>query len=321
MISPCKPPLVFRPKSKRLNSKYMTITVAFLCKDGVVLGADSQESFEGSALKRSVPKLAIFPPLEDPVLLMLENRVEQKTDRRAIFTGAGDSALVDKLIDEMWVEIASADASVEAIASAVEHRIKEIYAEYKELYHAGYLPSAQLTFGIWCGGESSLFYTEGPIVNRVSRDKFGKGLGYKAAGLGREITDYIRERLNETSVSVIGAAVLATYMLEQAIEYGQGCGGDIRMAYLKNDGTAAYVPTSEHTTKILEWLDAQMSRTILLTANPEIDDKSLDLIWEITKKGIFELRKGQLDAIEQGKKNQEEYESAIAGMMKKLNKR
>jgi hypothetical protein len=108
----------------------MTVTVGFLCKDGVVLGADSQESYEGSALKRTVPKLVMFPPSSVPEI----------TDRRAIFTGAGDAALVDKLIDEIWIEIGCAPPSVHEIAIEIERRIKELYAEYCELYHPGYMP-------------------------------------------------------------------------------------------------------------------------------------------------------------------------------------
>ena len=98
----------------------MTVTVGFLCKDGVVLGADSQESYEGSALKRSVPKLVMFPPAN----------IREVIDRKAIFTGAGDAALVDKLIDEIWCEIGSSPPSVQEIAIEIERRIKELYAEF-----------------------------------------------------------------------------------------------------------------------------------------------------------------------------------------------
>ncbi|HEY1679503.1 MAG TPA: hypothetical protein VGG04_17440, partial [Candidatus Sulfotelmatobacter sp.] len=69
----------------------MTITVGFVCSNGIVLGADSQESHDGSALRRSVTKLTAWPPLDS-----LQGK---SPDRRALFTGSGDSQLIDKLIE------------------------------------------------------------------------------------------------------------------------------------------------------------------------------------------------------------------------------
>lgn len=309
MISACKPP-TFRPqiKPKRLRSeKYMTVTVGFLCADGVVLGADSQESYEGSALKRSVPKLVSFPPFDQNDIFL--SPPPQTPDRRAIFTGAGDAALVDKVIDELWAEIATADPSVSAIAAAIERRITELYGEYRELYHPGYMPSAQITFGIWCAGESQLFHASGPLVNKIG--KMGSSFGYKSAGIGSEITDYIQGRMRVIPSKVDDAIVLATYMLEQAVAHAEGCGGDIRLVWLRNDGTADIAEVDQYTTLILKGLDNQISKAILAAANPKYTDKVVDMVLKHATQSIFKLRAKQREAMEKAKQDKEEFDRAI----------
>jgi len=32
-------------------------------------------------------------------------------------------------------------------------RLVELYREYRNYYHAGYMPQAQISYGLWCGGE------------------------------------------------------------------------------------------------------------------------------------------------------------------------
>jgi hypothetical protein len=115
MISPCKLLAVSTAKLKRLAArKYMTIPVGFLCRDGIVLGTDSQESYGGCALKHSVPKQVAFPPIE------IDDNEKEPPDRRVIFTGAGDSALVDKLTDKAWLEAAVASPNIVEMAAGVQ---------------------------------------------------------------------------------------------------------------------------------------------------------------------------------------------------------
>jgi|SRR5580700_1158538 hypothetical protein len=299
---------VIATKPKRLfPRKYMTVTVGFLCTDGIVLGADSQESYEGSALKRSVPKLIALPPIDEDI----------RADRRAIFTGSGDGALIDKLIDEMWAEIGSAQASLDAIAAAIERKINDLYAKYRELYHPGYMPTADITYGIWCAGQSSLFHAHGPIVNKIGRESYSLPLfrshvlGYKAGGVGADITDYIRERMRARPRSVDDAVILATYMLEQAVAHGEGCGGEIRIAYIRNDGTAENVIPDPYGGLILQELDLQISKLVLQAANPKNSDKRMEGLWTLAKKRIQTFRDKQKEIIEQNKEYQEEFDQAM----------
>jgi hypothetical protein len=321
MISPCKPPLSFpAPKPKRLPSvKCMTITVGFICSNGIVLGADSQESFEGSALKRSVSKLTAFPPLE--------SEQGKSPDRRAVFTGSGDSQLIDKLIEELSIEVASAEPSIEEIAGAIEKRIKQMYREYRSCYHAGYMPSAEITYGLWCGGKVALFHAQGPIVKEIGttfHPKAGKGrkppppfrVGYKATGQGNEITDYINTRMGAPiAINVSEAIVLATYMLEQAVAHASGCGGAIRVMWMAEDGTADMVDTGAYTSAMLKGLDSQLSEIFMVTANSHCTDKQIDKTWEDAKRTLLRLREEYKQGVEKTREDKERIANLIQEWM------
>jgi hypothetical protein len=312
MISPCKPPLSLpAPKPRRLPSaKCMTITVGFVCSNGIVLGADSRESFDGSALKRSVSKLVVFPPLE--------SEYGKAPDRRAVFTGSGNSQFIDKLIEEMSIEVASAGSSIEEIAAAVEKRTKQIYREYRNYYHAGYMPQAEITYGLWCGDKSALFLAQGPIVKEIGRLFHPTGpkgqkpppsfrIGYQGTGQGNEITDYINARMSFPSLNVSDGIVLATYMLEQAVAHASGCGGKISIAWLANDGTAEMVDTEQYTSNFFKSLDHQLSWLFVNTANSQCSDKELESKWNAAKESLFRLREDHKQSIEKTQKDKERF--------------
>jgi hypothetical protein len=288
----------------------VTITVGFICHDGIVLGADSQESYEGSALKRSVPKLVAFPPIDEN-----DNEVH---DRRVIFTGAGDSALVDKLINEAWLEAAVSNPNIVEIATAIEKRIVDLYSEYNNVFPPGYMPSAQLTYGIWCGGETRLYYAQGPVINEIGRQT---GLGYKALGMGNEITDYIRERILAKPKTLADAIVMTSYMLGQAIAHGQGCGGEIRISVLWNDGRAENVKVDNFATEILKELDNYVSFALLRAANPKTNDQVFSIIWDAVHKRIIKLREARSEAAKTERENKEELERAIKEMEESLRRK
>jgi hypothetical protein len=283
----------------------MTITVGFVCSNGIVLGADSQESFEGSALKRSVSKLTAFPPLE--------SEHGKAPDRGAVFTGSGDSQLIDKLIEEMSIEVASAGPSIEEMAAAIENRTKQVYREYRNCYHAGYMPSAEITYGLWCNGRVALFHAQGPIVKEIGTIVHPRGnnspppfrIGYKATGQGNEITDYINARMSVLTLNVSEAIVLGTYMLEQAVAHASGCGGAIRLMWIAEDGTADMVDTGDYTSALLKGLDGQLSRLFLATANSNRSDKLVESDWNDAKKILLRLREEYKQGIEKTQREKE----------------
>ncbi len=289
----------------------MTVTVGFLCSDGIVLGADTQESQQGSILKRNVPKLIVAPPI--PTIYDRLNQPE-KPDRRGVFTGAGDGPLIDKLVNEIWTEVSIAPPSVTDMGSEAEAAIKRLYREYRQIYHAEHMPHAELLYGLWCNGETKLFHAFGAIVNSIGT-MFGAALvGYKATGLGSEITDYIAGRMYDKNFKVHEAAILAMYMLQQAIDHAEGCGGEANIAVIRNDGTVENMEASKSlTTKLLMELDSRFGSLMVSAADAEFKESLLDVVWAYLRKYITAYRSGR--------KNIEatvlEHERELAELLKK----
>jgi hypothetical protein len=197
------------------------------------------------------------------------------------------------------------------IATAIERRFLELYGEYNKVFHAGYMPSAQVTYGIWCGGETRLYYAQGPVVNEIGRQV---GIGYKASGMGNEITDYIRDRIKAKPNTVEDAIVLTSYMLKQAIDHGEGCGGEARISVLRNNGSAENINIDNFTSQILEALDGHISFALFRAANPRTSDKVIAVVWQAIYTKLVSLRKARSEA---AKKEQEEKE-ALERAMKEI---
>jgi hypothetical protein len=100
-------------------------------------------------------------------------------------------------------------------------------------------------------------------------------------------------------------------MLEQAVAHGEGCGGEIRIAYVRNDGTAENVIPDPYAGLILKELDLQVSKLVLQAANPKNSDKRMEGLWTLAKKRIQTFRDKQKEIIEAQRRYKEEYEQAI----------
>ncbi len=211
-----KPPLYLKQKSRRQRVRKMTIAAGFVCSDGLVLCADTQESRD--PIKLRVPKLLVFPRLDVP------------SDRRIVIAGAGDAPMIDKLAEMIWRTVSSSDASMQAIADAVEHTI---IAEYERLfggYQAGILNFAQLIYGIWVKGNGvSMYQASGPVINET-KEKV-------CIGVGEILAHHIADRMFVASMRIAQVELLASYMLSHVKEYVEGCGGDTLIVSLHDDGT------------------------------------------------------------------------------------
>lgn len=128
----------------------MTIVAGFICKDGIVLCADSQETV--GAQKRSVPKLQYMPATGSP------------NNLSAAFCGAGDGPLIDNLVGRLWAELKSKTTLAQA-HGAVEEVLANSYQGFGQIFQPGYCPQAQLLIAVSLGGDNALFEAIGPIVN------------------------------------------------------------------------------------------------------------------------------------------------------------
>lgn len=203
-----------KPQARSREVRKLTIAAAFLCRDGLVLCADTEET--RGEMKFQAPKLVVCP------------EGEESSKRKAVFAGAGDSAFIDKLVDEMWSAGRFALDGIESMFEAMEDACIRVHQRYWGIYPPDARPEAHIIFGIVEGGETRLYKATGPIVNRVAK--------YELTGSGDSLARYIASRA-ETGSSVKEAVGLSVYLLAETKKFVQGCGGASHIVVLNSDGT------------------------------------------------------------------------------------
>jgi hypothetical protein len=255
------------PKPERLpERKAVTIIAGFKCNDGIVLCADTQETIGDS--KRNVPKLR-FEPLDPPF-------GSDVSSLATAFCGAGNGPFIDKLVDVAW-KSAQVASSLDDACDRIEQAIKGFYEEFGRIYQPGYCPTVELIYGVKMkdedpiyGGFSRMFHASGPIIN----EKFG----YSAAGIGDYMAAFLASRMYDKHLNIRQCIILAAYVLFQAKEHVDGCGGESHIAVLRNDGTSGLVDASnvKTITELLETADKRIGSVIMQYADIGLSDTQFD---------------------------------------------
>jgi 20S proteasome alpha/beta subunit len=245
-----------------LERKAVTIIAGFRCKGGIVLCADTQEttSVGGVPLsKRNIPKLRFE---EHSVY---ECALAGLPELAVAFCGAGDGSFIDKLVNESWAKARGSEGLDEA-CKAIEGAIKGVYQDFGQIYQPGQLPYASLIYGVKVAGEARLFSADGPLVNPVD--------DFRSSGCGYYMADFLASRMYNTSLTAPQCVVLAAYILFQAKEHVDGCGGDSHIAVLRETESSGRIDARsvEAVTKLLEHADRETGRMLLATANLGISE-------------------------------------------------
>jgi 20S proteasome alpha/beta subunit len=233
----------------------VTIIAGFRCKDGVVVCSDTQETSGPS--KRDIPKLRY------------EGRgLATDSPLAVVFCGSGYGPLIDKLVDESWNNIKDLCA-MDEVATQIERTIKELYREYGKIYQRGQCPTAELIYGVKTAEGHKLFSANGPIINERP-DYYSSGQGYYLA-------DFLTTRMFSSYLTLQQCVLLAAYVLFQAKEHVEGCGGDSQIAILRDDGDCGLLPNDRINvlTKLLESADSELGRLLLDVADLQMDDEKL----------------------------------------------
>jgi hypothetical protein len=234
----------------------VTIIAGFKSHEGIVICSDTQETSEHA--KRYIPKL-VFQPVEH------ENG--STDDFAAAFCGAGsDGPYVDKLIANAW-EAAQTATNLDEACDEIEKSIKGTYKEFGKIYQPGYCPTADLIYGVKMFDGTKLFTAHGPVVNEKK--------AYDSAGVGYYMADFLAGRMYETHLNLSQCVILAAYILFQAKEHVEGCGGDSQIAVLRENGTSGRVGWKEieAITDILKYCDRETGHILLKLADLELTDQ------------------------------------------------
>jgi len=235
-----KPHLIPRPNPMRLpERKAVTIVAGFRCADGIVLCADTQETF--GAGKTEVPKLR-FEPQPKP-----GDAPEHKDDLVLAIAGAGDGAFIDKIVDTAWVDVQSASSFDEA-CQQIEESIKSTHREFGQIFQTGYLPQANLIYAVKMQGNAKLFRSQGPLVSEKNH--------WGSDGTGYHLSNFICNRMYKFTLSISQLIVLAVYTVYQAKRFVDGCGGTTHVATINNKGGSERVELSA-----IQWIEQHIRTT------------------------------------------------------------
>ena len=250
-----------QPHPRRLpRGRAVTIVAGFKCKDGVVLCADTQETIESS--KIWTPKLSFEPRDMDSY--------DGASELMAIFAGSGEGPFVDKVVQRIWEDLQLVATFDEACDEA-ETSIKKTYKEYGQIFQPGYCPYAKVLYGLKMDGQSKLFQADGAIVTEKTT--------YSVGGIGQHLSEFLCSRMYGENLTLSQAVILASYVVLQAIEHVDGCGGDQHIAVLRNTGGSEVVDpvTLKGIASHLRGVDSESARALLVAVNlelPEDDYKS-----------------------------------------------
>jgi hypothetical protein len=268
------------PKPQRLRREYVTIAAGFVCEDGVVLCADTEET--GSGFKRRVIKLQTMP----------NGPPSSRNEPVAVFTGSGDAAFVDEVIEEMWNGVLdSGEQELVKIIKRLQYENRRyhttIYHCYPSATRPELLPEADLLFAVWAKDGFGLFRARGTMFSRVRK--------YAAIGCGGELSDYICEDAHRSTDETVRAFCLAVYMLRQTTTYVSGCGGESHIAVLtKNGQVNTYAGSEVINSSIYLGVTDRILKEIL------IDSGNLDIADETFKRKVT----GYAQALIQNRKRQ-----------------
>jgi len=294
MISPKPHPL---PKPQRLpERKAVTIVAGFKCYEGIVLCADTQETVSNLS-KRNVPKLR-FEPSEG---------VHEGDGLAVAFCGAGDNAaFIDKVVETAW-EDAQAATNVDEACASIEKSVKDSYKEFGRIFQPGYCPTADLIYGVKMYSTCRLFSAHGPVVTEKN--------GYDTAGAGYYMADFLASRMHNHLMSIQQCAVLAAYILFQAKEHVDGCGGESQIAVLRDDGVSGvadrrYIKTIS---ELLEFSDSQIGDLLLQTANFDLNTEKFKKMASSTIDMLEVIRSSNRDELEESQKRLVSIASLMSG--------
>jgi len=197
--------------------KAVTIAAGYYFNGGIILCADTQETV--GIAKTWSPKLIVEPN---------ENiGKDSRDDLMIAVAGSGDGPMIDKLVERAWKDVKDAPTFEDACIR-MELSIEATYEHYGKIFQAGYVPSAQLVYGVKMQGQSKLFGAEGPIVNEKR--------GYASVGAGYYMADFLASRMHQRFLPGPQVLLLAAYTIFQCKEHVDGCGGDTHIAVLHDTG-------------------------------------------------------------------------------------
>ena len=240
-------PRVLKPKPKWLpKRKFMTIAAGFVCRDGIVLCADSQESV--GDYKWPVKKLVI------PKIMVGKTRL--------MIAGAGFGPAIDTATQKIISRVGTSQLNYEETLRAIEGVLREIHERDLAFYPTRSQEDVQFQLLIAftsTEGYGGLFSTTGSLVKRVET--------FEVIGSGMVTNFFAHSLYRKTSwdspiLSLSEGKVLAAYLIHLAKLQLSSIGGRSQIAAIDDDGEIQVadwdVPNWERFFSEFQWLSGNV---------------------------------------------------------------
>lgn len=260
MIPP-KPHLT--PKQKRLpERKAVTIALGFRCSDGVVLCADQQMTVQGWH-KFHETKMYAIAGMEAPSYTVM-------------LTYAGNPHAMKALHQKMAsVTEQNYFDSVDSVKMLLEGFLSEMQAEAEFTeFLCGFCRE---------GGSFGLLQTNACSVYEVN--------GYTNIGVGdSSLVRFLSKLLVSNQMKCFPAVFIGDYIIKQAKEFVDGCGGPTDIYILRDNGKFAppWFRAVEKSSKASDAIEHDVRRLLWMTANKEGQEK-IDDFWNDLRKRVADF--------------------------------
>jgi 20S proteasome alpha/beta subunit len=222
MISPPKPlnvsPL---PNPGRLSKrKRVTVAAGYVCDEGVILCADTQETIPGFT-KTDVQKLLSFdvPPL------------------RLVFAGSGNNATqIDDVIYEIALKFQSTSPS-DPVASRAALR-DSVNQSFPRQFYPRERPEVDILLAIQSVDAADLY--------RITDCNIAPVQTHVCVGSGVILGSQLFDRHYRKEYPLYEAAIVSIYVLYHVKKWVDGCGGQTDIALIpKTGGKVSFMPTND----------------------------------------------------------------------------
>lgn len=243
----------FLPRRKRV-----TIAAGILCRDGIVMCADSQETY--GDFKWPVRKIA-FPRTISG-------------DFSILISGAGFPSAIDTATQKIFDRTAHAMPDQRQTVQIIEDVLREIHEKDLPYYQANDRDALQfrLLIAFNAAGSGGLFVSDGSLLTRVD--------SFQIIGSGAVITNffghmlYRKTLLDSPNISTVEGSLLAAFLVHLAKSQLTSIGGQSQLATITTDGirfanvweAPAWEPIFSECLKI-------GSEMVLDCANPYLSEK------------------------------------------------
>jgi hypothetical protein len=224
--------------------------------------------------------------------------------------GAGDGPFIDKIASQAWDAVRHISDIWEA-SERVESMIKETYQEFGQIYQTGACPQVDLIYGITKGGDSHLFQATGPVVNERT---------YASNGIGYYLADFLTTRMRgEAWLTIRQTVILAAYILFQAKEHVEGCGGDNHIAVLRESESSGMVDFRliQHLTEYLKSADHCTGEMLLTAADFAISDSDASGGISNSVDLLKFMRTEEIKRLEEHRKSDQAFLFSLSGFKRK----